>query len=88
MTGSLVLLHCTNAKLRAAREEAWEGRDPGGIRVLLNSPGGRSTCYGSWSCWVLGVVEDDTDVEEACAASLDGWIVWEAEERVVQERTS
>jgi hypothetical protein len=30
------------------------------------------------------VVEDGTDVEEAWAARLDVWIVWEAE-RVVQE---
>jgi len=38
MTRSHVLLHCTIAQLRAAREEAWEGKDPGGIRVLLNNP--------------------------------------------------
>jgi hypothetical protein len=33
-----VLLHCPNAKLRAAREEAWEGKTPGGVRVLLANP--------------------------------------------------
>ena len=27
-----------HAKLRAARAEAWEGKDPGSIRVLLNNP--------------------------------------------------
>ena len=31
--------------------------------------------------------EHGTDVEEAHAARLDGWIVWEAEERVAKERT-
>jgi hypothetical protein len=38
MTRSHVLLHCPNAKLRAAREEAWEGKNPGGVRVLLANP--------------------------------------------------
>ena len=31
MTRSRALLHCTNAKLRAARAEAWEGKNPGSI---------------------------------------------------------
>jgi len=30
----------------------------------------------------VGRVEDGTDMEEARAARLDGWIAWEAEERV------
>ena len=38
MTRSHALLHCTNAKLRAAREEAWDGKHPGSIRVLLMNP--------------------------------------------------
>jgi ribonuclease HI len=38
MIRSHVLLHCPNAKLRAARREAWEGKDPGGVRVLLANP--------------------------------------------------
>jgi hypothetical protein len=38
MTRSHVLLHCPNEKLRAARMEAWEGKDPGGARVLLANP--------------------------------------------------
>ena len=38
MTRSHALLHCTNDKLRAARAEAWKGKDPGSIRVLLNNP--------------------------------------------------
>jgi hypothetical protein len=32
---SHVLLHCPSAKLRTARAEAWEGKNPGGVRVLL-----------------------------------------------------
>jgi hypothetical protein len=38
MTGSHVLLHCPNARIRAAREKAWEGKDPGGVSVLLLNP--------------------------------------------------
>ena len=35
MMRSHVLLHCKNPKLTAARLEAWEGKNPGGVRVLL-----------------------------------------------------
>jgi ribonuclease HI len=38
MTRSHVLLHCSSARMSAARMEAWEGRDPGGLRVLLANP--------------------------------------------------
>jgi hypothetical protein len=38
MTRSHVLLHCPSDKLRAAREEAWEDKDPGGVKVLLANP--------------------------------------------------
>jgi hypothetical protein len=38
MTRSHVLHHCPNAKIRAAREEAWEGKDPVSVRVLLSNP--------------------------------------------------
>jgi hypothetical protein len=38
MTMSHVLLHCPSAKMSAAMTEAWEGRDPGGLRVLLANP--------------------------------------------------
>jgi len=38
MTRSHVLLHCLNDGLRVAREKAWEGKDPGGVRVLLANP--------------------------------------------------
>ena len=56
MSRSHVLLHCSNAKLRAAREEACEGRVPGGIRVLLNNPRWeqrlpRFWSHGAWAGW-------------------------------------
>jgi hypothetical protein len=38
MTRSHFFLHCPNDKLRAARVAAWEGKDPGGVRVLLANP--------------------------------------------------
>jgi hypothetical protein len=38
MTRSHVLLHCQSASLVAARTEAWEDRDPGGVRILLANP--------------------------------------------------
>jgi hypothetical protein len=38
MTRSHVLLHCPSAGLRAAREELWEGKTPGGVRVLPATP--------------------------------------------------
>ena len=38
MIQSHVLLHCRNPKLVAARLEAWEGKDPRGVRVLLANP--------------------------------------------------
>jgi hypothetical protein len=37
MARSHVLLHCSNVRIRAAREEAWEGKDPGSARVLLSN---------------------------------------------------
>jgi len=85
MTPSHTLLHCTNDRLRAAREEAWEGKNPGGIRVLLNNP--------RWERCVLrflelsGVgrtVEDWTDEDQERAERLNSWITWEAEEGVEQ----
>jgi hypothetical protein len=58
------------------------GQDPGDIRVLLNNPRWERRLL--WFLELSGagrVVEDGTDEEEARAARLDGWVVWEAEER-------
>jgi len=46
MTRSHVLLHCPNARLAAARVEALESRDPGGVRVLLSNPAGKGNFPG------------------------------------------
>ena len=82
MTSSHALLHCTNDKLRAARAEVWEGKDPGSIRVLLNNPRWERRLLRFLELSRVGELVGDEDVEEARAARLDGWIAWEAEERV------
>jgi len=78
MTRSHVLLHWLNARLRAAREEAWETKNPGSIRALLSNP--------RWERRLLRfvgrVVDDGTDEDQARAEKMDHWIAWEAEERV------
>jgi hypothetical protein len=49
MSRSCVLLHCPNAKLKAATVDAWEGKDLGGIRVLLSNTGGNPSSSNFWS---------------------------------------
>jgi hypothetical protein len=75
------LLHCPNATLAAARVEAWEGRNPGSIGILLSSPRweGRLLRYLELS-GVGRFVEGGIEEDEAHAARMDRWIVWEAEE--------
>jgi len=44
MTRSHVLLHCANARLCAAREEAWENKNPGVSESSCPTPGGNDAC--------------------------------------------
>jgi hypothetical protein len=74
MTRSHVLLHCPNAKIRVAREEAWEGKDPGSVRVLLANPRWERHLLRFRELSGVGKVVDD-GAEEAWAAKMDGWIV-------------
>jgi hypothetical protein len=62
--------------------EAWEGKDPGGVRVLLANP--------RWERWFVKFLElsevgrvmaDGTDEDGARAARMDEWVVWDATER-------
>jgi hypothetical protein len=78
MTRPHVLLHCPNARLRTARTEAWEGKNPGGVRVLLANP--------RWERWLVKFLElsgvgrvtaDGTDEDGAYAARMDDWVTWE-----------
>jgi len=83
MTRSHVLLHCPNAKLRAAREETWEGKESGGVRVLLANPRWERQFLKFLELSGVGrAAQDGTDEDGARGARLDGWIVWEAEEGV------
>jgi hypothetical protein len=81
MTGSHALLHCPNATSAAARVEASEGRNPGGIRVLLSNPRWERRLMRFLELSGVGrLVEGGKDEEEAHAETMDQWIVWKAEE--------
>ena len=85
MTRSHVLLHCPCPKLAVARTEAWEGKNPGGVRVFLANP--------RWERWFVRFLElsgvgrvmaDGTDEDDAHAERIDGWIIWEASEEIAR----
>jgi hypothetical protein len=79
MTRSHVLLH---DRTRAAREKAWEGKDPGGV-TYWPTLGGRKTPPVPRA---LGGGKNDgqwEDEEETSAAWMDGWIVWETGARLI-----
>jgi len=66
-----------------AREEAWENKNPGSIRVLLSNPRWERRLLRFLELSGVGrVVEDGTDEDQVRAERMDQWIAWEAEERV------
>jgi hypothetical protein len=66
MTRSHVLLHCPNAMIRVAREEAWEGKDPGSVRVLVSNPRWERNLLRFLELLGVGrVMDDGIDEEEA-----------------------
>jgi hypothetical protein len=76
MTRSHALLHCPNATLAAARVKAWDGRDPGSIRVLLSKTRWERRLLRFLELSGLGrIVEVGLDVEEAYAARMDEWVI-------------
>jgi len=78
ITRSHVLLHCRNPKLVAARLEAWEEKNPGGVRVLLANPRWERRFVRFLELSGVGMtMADGTDEEAAHAARMDEWIVWE-----------
>jgi hypothetical protein len=78
MTRSHVLLHCWNPRLAAARAEAWEGRNPGGVRVLLANPRWERRFVRFLELSGVGrTMKDGTDEESAYAARMDEWVAWE-----------
>jgi len=79
MTQSRVLLHYPNDKLQTARREAWEGKNPGGVRVLLANPKWGRRFVRFLELPGMGrTVGDGTDEDGARAARMDEWVVWEA----------
>jgi hypothetical protein len=83
MSRSHTLLHCRNPKLVAARREAWEGKHPGGVRVLLANPRWERRFVRFLELSGVGrTVADGSDEDAAYAARLDGWVAWETTERV------
>jgi hypothetical protein len=78
---SHVLLHCPNAKLRAARAEAWEDKNPGGVWVLLVNPRWERRLVKFLELSGVGrVMADRTDENGAYAARMDEWVAWETVE--------
>jgi hypothetical protein len=69
------LLHCPNTKLRAARVEAWEGKNPGGVRVLLANPRRERRLVKFLELSGVGrVMADRTDEDGAYAGGwMTGW---------------
>jgi len=87
MTRSHVLLHCPSDKLRAAGVETWEGKDPGSIRVLLANPRWERRFLRFLELSGVGrMVEDGTNVVEAHAARMDGWISYGRQKRRLRSR--
>jgi len=78
MTRSHVLLHCRNHRLGTARPEAWEGKNPRGVRVLLANPRWERRFVRFLELSGVGrTMADGTDEESACAVRMDEWIAWE-----------
>jgi hypothetical protein len=67
------LLHCPNAMLAAARVEAWEGRNPGGIRILLSNLRWEGRLLRFLELSGVGrFVEGGIGEDEVHAANMDG----------------
>jgi len=66
----------------ATRVGVWEGKDPGSVRVLLANPRwGRRFLKFLEPSGVGRMMANGTGEDEAWAAAMDEWIVWEAEDR-------
>jgi hypothetical protein len=65
----------------SARVEAWEGKDLGGVRVLLANPRWERRLVKFLELSGVGrVMADGTDEDGAYAARMDEWVVWESVE--------
>jgi hypothetical protein len=85
MTRSHVLLHCSNGRIVAARQEAWDGAHPGSIRVLLSNPRWEKRLLNFIELSGIGrAMENGEDEEETWAAKMDGWIIWDTREDIAR----
>jgi hypothetical protein len=65
----------------AAKAEAWEGKNPGGVRVLLANPRWEQRFVKFLELSGVGrVMADGTDEDGAYAAIMDEWVAWETVE--------
>jgi len=81
MTRSHVLLYCPSERLRSAEREAWEGKNPGGVRVLLANPRWERRFVRFLELSGVGrTTADGTDEDGAHTVKMDEWIAWETEE--------
>jgi hypothetical protein len=65
-----------------ARAEAWEGKNSGGVRVLLANPRWERRFVKFLELSGVGrVMADGTDEDGARAARMDEWVAWDAVER-------
>jgi len=61
-----------------ARAEAWEGKKPGSVRVLLANPRWQRRFVRFLELTEVGrTVADGTDEDGARAARVDEWVAWE-----------
>jgi hypothetical protein len=64
--------------MSAAKMEAWEGRDPGGLRVLLANPRWEKRLLRFLELSGAGrIVANGEDEEEGWARRMDERVVWE-----------
>jgi len=70
-----VLLHYPNERLVSGRVEAWEGKDPGGVRVRLANPRWEMRFLTFLELSGVGrVIADGTDEDGVRAAKIDEWV--------------
>jgi hypothetical protein len=71
-----------NDKLRAARMEAWEGKDLAASAFYWLTPVEKRLLKFLELSGMGRVMADGIDGDGARCTAMDEWIVWEAEERV------
>jgi hypothetical protein len=75
MTRSHTLLHCSNERLVAARQQAWGNVTPSGIKALLANPRWESRLLHFLDLSGVGrIVEDGSCEDEAWGVRMDNWV--------------